>query len=202
MRGRRAASWPREAVRLSAARSVAVVQARDAAIGQLRADVAAFPAATTREIASRTRFLAELDRLGSPFSRDADPVHVTASAIVLGRRGTVLHLHKKLNRWLQPGGHLEPGETAPEAALREAGEETGLRVRHVAAHPRLLHLDVHPAGGHVHLDLRYVLNADDADPVPPPGESPHARWFSLAEALALADDALIDALRRAEALLG
>ena len=60
--------------------------------------------------------LAELDRLDRPFDRGADPTHVTASAIVVGDRGVVLHRHRRLHRWLQPGGHIDPGETPAEAA--------------------------------------------------------------------------------------
>lgn len=158
--------------------------------------VAGFEAQTARERASKDRFLEALDRLADPCSREADPVHVTASALVVGRRGVVLHLHKRLGRWLQPGGHVEPGESPSAAALREAEEETGLRLRHPASGPSLVHLDVHPAGSHVHLDLRYLLLAGDGDPAPPPGESPEARWFSRAAARQLADEALLEALDR------
>lgn len=163
--------------------------------------VAGFDAETPREVASRARLLAELDRLADPFDRYADLVHVTGSAIVNGPRGTVLHLHKRLGRWLQPGGHLERGEAPWEAALREAEEETGLPVRHPAGGPQVLHLDVHPAAdGHVHLDLRYLLLCEDAEPAPVHGESQQVRWFSLDEALAVADEGLVDGLRRLQAL--
>lgn len=165
-------------------------------VAVIRADVAAFPAATEREIASRERFLGELGRLADPFSRDADPVHVTGSAIVAGRGGTVLHWHKRLGGWLQPGGHVDPGEAPWQAALRETVEETGLPVRHPMTGPVLFHLDAHPAGPHFHLDLRYLLLSDDVEPSPPPGESQQVRWFTLAEAMEVADDALIDGLRR------
>jgi len=167
----------------------------------LREAVSAFDAATAREVASRARFLAELERLADPFGRDADPVHITGSAIVTGPRGTVLHLHKRIGGWLQPGGHIDPGETPWEAALRETREETGLPVLHPDGGPRLLHLDAHPAGPHFHLDLRYLLVSADADPAPPPGESQQVRWFTLADAMQIADDALIDGLRRLQGYL-
>jgi 8-oxo-dGTP pyrophosphatase MutT (NUDIX family) len=162
----------------------------------VRRAAARFDAVTPREISSRKLFLAELDRLSDPFDRDADPVHVTSSAIVLGRRGTVLHLHKRLGIWVQPGGHIDPGEAPWDAAVRETEEETGLPVRHPAHGPVLLHLDAHPAGEHLHLDLRYLLLGEDAEPAPPPGESQQVRWFPLEQAVAVADDGLADGLRR------
>jgi 8-oxo-dGTP pyrophosphatase MutT (NUDIX family) len=162
---------------------------------ELRGLVLAHEATSPREQAAQERFLLELDRLPAPCDEDADPTHVTASGIVVGRRGTVLHLHKRLGRWMQPGGHIDPGESPPAAARREATEELGMAVEHVADGPTLIHLDVHAAAlGHTHLDLRYVLLGEDRDPHPPPGESPQARWFGWDEAMALADDALVGAL--------
>lgn len=172
---------------------------RDEIVAQLRQSVAAFDAVTERETVSRDRFLAELDRLPDPLSREAGPVHVTGSALVTGPRGTVLHWHKRIGGWMQPGGHVDAGETPWTAALRETREETGLNVRHPDGGPLLLHLDAHPAGPHFHLDLRYLLVGDDADPAPPPGESQQVRWFPLAEAIGIADDALVDGLRRLRA---
>jgi hypothetical protein len=61
-----------------------------------------------------------------------------------------------------------------------------------------LQVDAHDAAlGHFHLDLRYLLVGPDADPQPPPGESPDARWCGWDEAFALADPTLGDGLRRA-----
>ena len=167
----------------------------------MRADVERHLPADEREVHSRAALLDALGRLDSPFDEHAGPEHVTASAVVVGVRGTVLHMHKRLHRWLQPGGHLEPGEAPWEAARREANEETGLAVAHPDGGPRLIHLDVHDgARGHVHLDVRYVLLAPNQDPAPGPGESPEVRWFDWDEAVAVADVALVGALRVAAAL--
>jgi 8-oxo-dGTP pyrophosphatase MutT (NUDIX family) len=107
-------------------------------------------------------------------------------------------MHKRLHRWLQPGGHLLEGEGPSEAARRESEEETGLELAHPVPGPRLIHVDVHDAAnGHTHFDLRYLLLAPDRDPAPPPGESPEARWFGWEEAGAVADDALVGALQAA-----
>jgi 8-oxo-dGTP pyrophosphatase MutT (NUDIX family) len=156
--------------------------------------------ASPREVAARERFLSELARLPAPCDEGAGPTHVTASGIVVGRRGTVLHRHKRLGIWMQPGGHIDAGESPDQAALREATEELGLAVEHPASGPVLIHLDVHRAAhDHTHLDLRYLLFGAAADPEPPPDESPEARWCSWDEAAALADPALIDALPLARA---
>jgi 8-oxo-dGTP pyrophosphatase MutT (NUDIX family) len=162
---------------------------------QLRAVVAGHVPTSRREAEAKERFLVELDRLRDPYDEHADPTHVTASAIVVGTRGTVLHLHKRLGRWMQPGGHIDPGETPPVASRREAIEELGLDVEHPEGGPRLIHIDVHEAAlGHTHLDLRYLLLGSTDDPHPPPGESPEARWYDWDEAAAMADDALAPAL--------
>ena len=153
------------------------------------------------ERSSIERTLAELDRLTDPFDQEADPVHVTGSAIVVGPRGVVLLKHKRLGLWLQPGGHVDPGETPWDGALREAGEETGLDVSFADVDddgaPRLVHVDVHAGGrGHTHLDLRYVVDAGDVDPDPPEGESQEIAWFDWPAAIERASDDRLTALLR------
>lgn len=146
---------------------------------------------------SRDRTLQALATLAAPFDQHADATHVTGSAIVTDGSGrVVLHRHKRLGSWLQPGGHVDGAETPAAAAVRETLEETGLSARHPADGPDLLHVDVHAGPrGHRHLDIRYRLLADHGrDFAPGAGESPTVAWFSIEEALAVADASLAAAL--------
>ena len=160
---------------------------------QVRRSVAQRQPIDVAERHSIARFLIEFGRLDDPFDQQLDPVHVTGSAIVVGPRGVVLLRHKRLGFWLQPGGHIDPGESPSAAALREAAEETGLHVSFADTGsdgmPRLVHVDVHDGGrGHTHLDLRYVLDGGDADPAPPEGESQEVGWFTWPAAAERAGD--------------
>lgn len=161
-------------------------------------DVAARRPVDARERESITRFLAEIAGLDDPFDEHAAPVHVTASAIVTGERGVVLHLHKRLSMWLQPGGHIDRGEVPWEAARRETKEETGLDLVPDDP-PALVHVDVHPGPrGHTHLDVRYHFAAPPVDPAPPVGESQEVRWFAWSHAVAMAEPGLEGVLRAAQ----
>jgi len=134
-------------------------------------------------------FLERFDALQHPFDELAGPVHVTGSAIIVGPRGVLLLRHKLLGMWLQPGGHVDPGETPWEGALREATEETGLTVSYADDPPQLVHVDVHAGSkGHTHLDLRYLIDGGDADPSPPEGESQEVGWFDWDAAIERASD--------------
>lgn len=163
---------------------------------RIRSDVAARQPVDQREADSIVAFLAAFDQLEAPLDQDVDVVHVTGSGIVVGRRGVVLLEHKRLGIWLQPGGHIDPGETPWEAALRESREETGLDVCFVGPlddqdSPELIHVDVHAGGrGHTHLDLRYLIDGGDADPAPPEGESQQIDWFTWEAAIDRADPGL------------
>lgn len=172
--------------------SVSAPSPRDAAlVAALCAHFRAAVPVDDRERASIDEFLTVVPQLTAAFSEHSDIRHVTASALVVGRRGVVLHLHKRLGIWLQPGGHIDDGEEPAAAAVRESQEELGLAVAHPPDGPCLIHLDVHPGPrGHRHYDIRYLLLAGDDDPHPPPGESQEARWFSADEALVMADPGL------------
>ncbi len=151
-----------------------------------------------REARSLQRTLAMLSWLRAPLDETADPTHVTASAIVLGEDDRVLlHRHKRLGIWLQPGGHLDPGESCEVAVLREVVEETGLTGTLEGDRP--LHVDVHEGPrGHVHLDVRWLVRVPaGAEPSPEEGESQDVAWFRRHEALAVTDLAAANAIRAA-----
>lgn len=118
--------------------------------------------------------------------------HITGSAWVLSPDGSsaLLIHHKKLDRWMQPGGHVdETDDTVADTALRELREETGLKDARLLQ-PNLFDVDVHeiPARGHepthLHLDLRYLFQAGSMELSADFSEVNNIRWMPLASLLA------------------
>jgi 8-oxo-dGTP pyrophosphatase MutT (NUDIX family) len=105
------------------------------------------------------------------WQRSISEGHVTASAMVINLQRThalLLH-HAKLNRWLQPGGHIDDADaSAAYGALREAQEESGL-LQLSLADEKIFDVDIHaiPARGaepaHLHYDVRYLVIANAMD---------------------------------------
>ena len=123
----------------------------------------------------------------APLSREQfTPGHITCSGMVLapdGERVLVVH-HRRLERWLLPGGHVEPGDlTIADAARREVVEETGAELTPMAA---IAGADVHgiPAKRqepyHLHHDLLFAFQAT-ADVFQVSEESHAVAWCSPAE---------------------
>jgi 8-oxo-dGTP pyrophosphatase MutT (NUDIX family) len=167
----------------------------------LLAAITALTPIDERERESIDEVIALAPTLENPFSETTNETHLTASAIVVGTRGTVLHRHKKLGIWVQPGGHIDDGESGAAAALREANEETGLVLAHPVAGPLMFHVDVHPGPrGHRHFDLRYLILAGDQDPAPGQDESQEIGWFSFIDAHVRAEDSMNGVLQKAEGL--
>ncbi|MGH3733357.1 MAG: NUDIX hydrolase [Acidimicrobiales bacterium] len=165
-------------------------------LAALRTDIEAITPVNGREADSIERTLERLAWPGNPFDEYAHDHHLTASAFVISSRGVVLHRHKRLGIWVQPGGHVDLGESPEEACVRETREETGLVALHLDP-VSLFHVDVHPGpAAHTHYDLRYVVVSEPLDPSPPTGESPEVYWFDFAAAIDKAEGALAPALRK------
>ena len=131
---------------------------------------------------------------------------MTISAWIMRRQDgevkALVHRHRKLHIWLQPGGHIEHTENPWQALAHELREETGyelsqLRVLqalpvvegciHDVMHPAPVAVNTHsPYPGHFHSDIAMAMVAD-GDPAekPRPGESLELQWVSPDEFAAL-----------------
>ena len=145
----------------------------------------------------------------APFNpQHLQPGHFTASAFVLSpsRSALLLIFHRKLMRWLQPGGHIENQDTDTlAAALREANEETGVHGLQLAR-PGIFDLDVHaiPArkdiDAHHHFDVRFLFFASDTT-LKTNEEVRDARWVPLPDIQRLeSDESVLRAVRKIEHL--
>jgi 8-oxo-dGTP pyrophosphatase MutT (NUDIX family) len=109
-----------------------------------------------------------LEEASEPFSRHHfSPGHLTCTGMVLApdRESVLAVHHRRLNRWLMPGGHVEGADAAvADAARREVLEETGVELDATAPVP-LIGIDVHgiPSNGrepyHLHHDLLFLFLA-------------------------------------------
>ena len=114
--------------------------------------------------------------------------HMTGSAWILDETRTyaLMTHHRKLNRWLQLGGHADGSADLLAVALREAREESGLaELRVVSEEP--FDVDVHliPARGdepaHYHYDVCFELEADQDARLVVSEESHRLAWISIEE---------------------
>jgi 8-oxo-dGTP pyrophosphatase MutT (NUDIX family) len=133
----------------------------------------------------RHAMLAFLDARADACLRECAPGHLTASALVVDHTGrrALLTLHPRVKRWLQLGGHCEPGDaTIRDAALREAAEESGIAGLTISAAPVALH--VHPLTCSLgsptrHLDVQYLVHAPKGAEPAISDESLDLRWWPL-----------------------
>jgi len=134
-----------------------------------------------------------------PFTRDRLAGHFTASSWLVdgsGRRVLLTH-HRKLDRWLQLGGHADGDRELARVALREAEEESGLTG--LCVEDAIFDLDRHwipergDVPGHWHYDVRYVVCADANEDYVVSDESHDLAWRDIAT---IADDAGADASMR------
>jgi 8-oxo-dGTP pyrophosphatase MutT (NUDIX family) len=152
------------------------------------------------------------DREGA-FHRDCFvPGHITSSAWIVSYESgaALLTHHRKLERWLQLGGHADGETDVLASAFREAEEESGLRGFEsvpVAGGTEILDVDVHeiPAHGdepaHEHHDIRFLLRVSEEQPIERQvAESKEIRWFPAEGITTLFDEESLARMARKAAL--
>ncbi len=172
------------------------------ALEQAMAQVEAFEPVDEVQAGHRRTILAFGAGHADALRRDPEG-HLTASALVVAADGQRLLVlwHKKLAKWLQPGGHADGVADLAAGALREATEETGIAGLEVVM--PAVDLDVHrvapPAEPpHLHLDVRFVVLAPPGAQPVPNAEADRFGWVTEAELPSLgADESLLRLARLA-----
>jgi ADP-ribose pyrophosphatase YjhB (NUDIX family) len=119
--------------------------------------------------------------------------HFTVTTTIVHKNKVLLHFHKKLKKWLPIGGHIDRDELPDEAAIREAREEAGIKIKLHSAYAvsghdgardlkgpaRLMLQDIN--GHHQHIDFSYYATSDSFKLKPYSGETKMLRWFTVGE---------------------
>ncbi len=130
------------------------------------------------------RFKSLLSNFENCYERTLLSGHMTGSAWIVDRNGSeaLLVHHKKLNRWLQPGGHADGEENIIDVARKEAEEETGFMSLKLHS-PEIFDIDIHviPARknevAHFHHDIRFMFVADNKEDFAVSEESNEVSWI-------------------------
>ena len=163
-------------------------------MNELRRAIEAYTPCNEQERRDRQLLLAALDRLDTPLTRDNPFAHFTASSWIVNpaRTHVLMAWHNIYKTWAWTGGHADGESDLLAVALREAREETGIeRLRAVRTDiysVEILPVNAHVKRGqfvsaHLHLNVTYLLEADEAQPLRPKSDENSAvAWRTLEEA--------------------
>lgn len=160
----------------------------------LRRAIEAYRPINAQEARDRELMLRAIDTLQTPLTRENPFAHFTASAWIVNPKWdrVLMAWHNIYKTWAWTGGHADGESDLLAVALREAREETGVEaIRPVT--PDIYSLEILTVNSHVkrgqfvashlHLNLTYLLEADDAQPIrPKPDENSAVAWLPLEEA--------------------
>ena len=183
-------------------------------------DIKAFVPQTPAEMADKKQILNYVNLYPhNILTRENTIAHITVSGFVLSRDGNwVLMAHHNIYKvWAWTGGHADVEEDLLSVALREVREETGAE-HIVPLSTQIASVEILPVWGHMkrgkyvcahqHLNVTYLLTADQADPLTPrEGENTQVGWLPADRLLELTnewemDEVYIKLLKRGRALLG
>jgi len=142
-------------------------------------------------VAKTRRFVLEHENC---FDRKLAHGHISGSAWVVnpGRDHVFLLHHRKLNLWLQPGGHADNNHDIIDVALSETAEESGADPGRVhLLSDRIFDIDVHSVPAtpmeprHEHYDIRFLVELDDRQHLPGNDESHEVAWVPLHQVMRL-----------------
>lgn len=163
----------------------------DLRINPLRTLLLAYSPLDETEREHYIAILTFLENTANPLSRDTPEGHITASCLAIhpADASMVVLWHKKIGRWLQPGGHVEDTDASvADASLRELCEESGATAADVRAFLGIVDVDVHPIPAHkdqpehFHYDVRFGFVMSTTWE---PGEG--SQWMSAEQVAATLD---------------
>lgn len=122
--------------------------------------------------------------------RSNEIAHIASSGFIINKDAskTLMVHHNILNRWTWTGGHADGDGNLLEVAVKEAFEETGITVKPLSNEVASIDILLVPShvkkgiyiNGHMHLDVAYILVADeDEQPVAKPDENTAVKWLPI-----------------------
>ena len=161
----------------------------------LLSNLSAYQPWNEQEAFDRDEIIRKIESCPDIFTRENRSAHMSASSWIVNRERTkvLMVYHNIYQSWSWTGGHADGETDLLAVALREAREETGIQHVH-ALSPDIFSLEILTVNGHekrgqyvsshLHLNLTYLLEADESDPlIKNEAENSAVAWFPLEDAL-------------------